>query len=39
MGRKANIFILIPLVAFGTIIFGFGMYNTLCKNVNIPLPC
>jgi len=39
MGLKTKIFILIPLAAFATIILGFGMYNTLCKNVNIPLPC
>jgi len=39
VGRKTNIFILIPLIVFATIILGFGMYNTLCKNVNIPLPC
>jgi len=26
MGRKTNIFILIPLAAFATLILGFGMY-------------
>jgi len=39
MGRKTNIFILIPLSIFASIIFGFGMFNTLCKNSNIPLSC
>jgi len=39
MGRKTNIFILIPLAAFATLILGIGMYNTLCKNANIPLSC
>jgi hypothetical protein len=32
MGLKTKIFIIIPLIVFGAIIFGFGMYNTLCKD-------
>jgi len=39
MGRKTNFFILIPLSVFGAIIFGLGMYMTLCKDSNIPLGC
>jgi len=39
MGLKTNIFILIPLALFAAVILGFGMYNTLCKDANIPLPC
>ena len=39
MGRKTKIFLLIPLAAFASVILGFGMYMTLCKNSNIPLNC
>jgi hypothetical protein len=39
MGRKTNIFLLIPLATFAAIIIGFGMYNTICKNSNIPINC
>ena len=39
MGLKTKVFILIPLIAVAALIFGFGMYNTLCKNSNIPLNC
>ena len=39
MGRKTNIFLLVPLSAFAAVIIGFGMYMTLCKNSNIPLNC
>lgn len=39
MGKKTNFFILVPLIVFAAIILGFGMYNTLCKNSNIPLNC
>ncbi|MGA0297319.1 MAG: hypothetical protein ACO3K2_08310 [Nitrosopumilaceae archaeon] len=34
MGRKTNIFILIPLAAFSALILGAGMYMTICKNSN-----
>jgi hypothetical protein len=39
MGLKTKVFLLIPLTVFATIIFGLGMYMTLCKNSNIPLLC
>jgi len=39
MGLKTKIFILIPLATFATIIFGLGMYMTLCKNSLIGLNC
>ena len=39
MGLATKIFIVIPLAVFAAIIFGFGLYNTLCKNANIPLGC
>ena len=39
MGLKTKVFILVPLIIFAAIIFGFGTYNTLCKNSNIPLNC
>ena len=35
MGKKTNIFILIPLAAFSALILGAGMYMTLCKNSNL----
>ncbi|MDX1595694.1 MAG: hypothetical protein R3327_02010 [Nitrosopumilaceae archaeon] len=37
MGLKTKIFIVIPLAIFAAIIFGFGIYNTVCKNASIPL--
>ena len=39
MGKKTNFFILIPLSIFAAVVIGFGVYNTLCKNSNIPLNC
>jgi len=39
MGRKTNVFILIPLATLASVILGFAIYNTLCKNANIPLGC
>ena len=39
MGKKTNFFILIPLAIFAAVVIGFGVYNTLCKNSNIPLNC
>ncbi len=39
MGLKTKIFLLIPLGVFASVILGFGMYMTLCKNSNIPLSC
>ena len=37
MGLRTKVFILIPLIIFGGIVFGFGMYNTICKNAHINL--
>ena len=39
MGLKANIFVIVPLAVFAAVIFGFGLYNTLCKNSNVSLNC
>ena len=35
MGLKSNLLIIVPLAVFGAIIFGFGVYNTVCKNSNL----
>ena len=37
--NMTKIFIIIPLTAFAIVIFGFGIYNTICKNSNIALDC
>jgi hypothetical protein len=37
MGLKTKIFIIIPLAIFGALIFGFGIYNTICKNAILAL--
>ncbi len=37
MGLKTKIFVIIPLAIFAAIIFGFGLYNTFCKNSNVEL--
>ncbi len=37
MGRLTKIFVLVPLIVFAGVIFGFGMYNTICKNAHINL--
>lgn len=39
MGLKTNLFLLVPLSAFAAVIIGAGMYLTLCRNSNVPLPC
>lgn len=39
MGLRTKIFLIIPLAVFAAIIFGFGLYNTFCKNANIALDC
>jgi len=39
MGLKTKVFLLIPLSAFGVIIFGVMLYVGLCKNSMIPLNC
>lgn len=35
----SKILIIIPLSAFAVIVFGIGIYNTLCKNANIQIGC
>jgi hypothetical protein len=35
MGLKSKLFVVLPLAIFGTIIFGFAVYNTLCKNAYV----
>ncbi len=37
MGIKTKLFIILPLIVFAAIIYGFATYNTLCKNSNINL--
>ena len=37
MGRMTNAFVVLPLAAFAAIIFGFAIYNTLCKNSSIAI--
>jgi hypothetical protein len=39
MGLKTKLFLLIPLSAFGVIVFGVMLYIGLCKNSIIPLNC
>lgn len=36
MGLKSNLLIIVPLAVFAAIIFGFGLFNTFCKNSNVP---
>jgi len=36
MGLRTNLLIIVPMAVFGAIIFGFGIYNTLCKNSSVP---
>jgi hypothetical protein len=37
MGLKTKIFILIPLIVFGALIFGFAMYMEICKNSGLAI--
>ena len=37
MGLRTKLFIVLPLGVFAGIIFGFGIYNTICKNTHINL--
>ena len=32
MWSRSNLLVILPLAAFGAVIFGFGIYNTVCKN-------
>lgn len=35
----AKVFVIIPLGILAVIVFGIGIYNTLCKNANIQIGC
>lgn len=35
MGLRTNVLVLVPLAAFAAVIFGFGIYNTVCKNSHV----
>ena len=35
MWSRSNLLVIVPLAAFGAIIFGFGLYNTICKNTGL----
>jgi len=35
----SKVLVVAPLAAVAAVIFGFGIYNTLCKNSNVPLSC
>lgn len=37
MGLKTKVFVLVPLAAFAAVVFGFGVYNTVCKNAHVRL--
>ncbi len=35
MGLMTKIFVVLPLAIFGAIIFGYAIYNTICKNSSV----
>jgi hypothetical protein len=37
MGLKTKIFILIPLIIFGALIFGTALYMEICKNSSLAI--
>lgn len=37
MGLKTKLFVVLPLIVFGCIVFGFAVYNTICKNSSVAL--
>ena len=37
VGLKTNAFIVGPLALFAAVVFGFALYNTVCKNAHINL--
>jgi len=37
MGLGTKIFVVLPLAIFAAIIFGFAIYNTICKNSSVAL--
>ena len=37
VGLRTNAFIVAPLAVFAAIVFGFAVYNTVCKNSHINL--
>ena len=36
-GLLTKLLVLVPLTAAAAVIFGFGFYNTACKNVHVAL--
>ena len=34
VGLKEKLLVVVPLAIFGVIIFGFAVYNTVCKNTS-----
>lgn len=39
MGVRTNLLVLVPLAALAAAVLGFGLYNTVCKNSNVPISC
>lgn len=37
MGLKTKLLVVLPLAVFAAVIFGFGFYNTICKNSYVNL--
>lgn len=37
MGLMTKAFVVTPLAIFAAIIFGFAIYNTLCKNSSVAI--
>lgn len=37
MGLATKVFVVIPLMAFAAVIFGFAIYNTVCKNASVAI--
>ena len=39
MGLKEKLLVVVPLAIFGIIIFGFAIFNIICKNGNSIFDC
>ena len=37
VGLKTKVFVVGPLAAFAAVVFGFAVYNTVCKNAHVNL--
>ncbi len=37
MVHRTNMLVVMPLAVFAAIIFGFAIYNTLCKNASVAI--